>query len=343
MHPINIKLIKGMMKKNLLYLFTVLCTLSFFTACSDDDEKIDDGWKAISATYEAETLILNGTEGTDKSIESVKVEATSADAATIVLGNIVIGESELKLDAKLAKDGKGESYTLTGENKTDDRIVTIQGSVKDGKLTLNTTLKITSPVVATWNLKYFKDPSINDMNVDLVLNTEGLSAANAAYLPFIKPIVGQMISQKVESVTAIFIEDGKLDISFKTIDGSKDQAIIGIIKGLDLRYYVKTTDGKSQLYLAIKKELIGLIAGFVDAEMLETIKGLLVESGNYYSLPLNMNIEDDYAQFYVSKDLLSVVLPIVLPLAPDFAGFAPMIQGMLTEATVFDFGLGFTK
>lgn len=33
------------MKKNLLYLFTVLCTLSFFTACSDDDdEKIRTFW-----------------------------------------------------------------------------------------------------------------------------------------------------------------------------------------------------------------------------------------------------------------------------------------------------------
>ena len=53
------------MKKNLFFVFTMLCALSFFTACSDDDDnKTDDGWKAISATYTAETLKLTmgGTE-----------------------------------------------------------------------------------------------------------------------------------------------------------------------------------------------------------------------------------------------------------------------------------------
>ena len=44
------------MKKNLLYLFALICSVSLFTACSDDDEKTDDSWKAVSATYSAETL-----------------------------------------------------------------------------------------------------------------------------------------------------------------------------------------------------------------------------------------------------------------------------------------------
>lgn len=46
------------MKKNLLYLFALICSVSLFTACSDDDEKTDDSWKAVSATYSAETLKL---------------------------------------------------------------------------------------------------------------------------------------------------------------------------------------------------------------------------------------------------------------------------------------------
>ena len=40
------------MKKNLFFVFTMLCALSFFTACSDDDDnKTDDGWKAICDLY----------------------------------------------------------------------------------------------------------------------------------------------------------------------------------------------------------------------------------------------------------------------------------------------------
>ena len=63
------------MKKNLFFVFTMLCALSFFTACSDDDDnKTDDGWKAISATYTAETLKLT-MGGTEVADQSVKVDA----------------------------------------------------------------------------------------------------------------------------------------------------------------------------------------------------------------------------------------------------------------------------
>ena len=66
------------MKKNLFFVFTMLCALSFFTACSDDDDnKTDDGWKAISATYTAETLKLT-MGGTEVADQSVKVDASSA-------------------------------------------------------------------------------------------------------------------------------------------------------------------------------------------------------------------------------------------------------------------------
>ena len=66
------------MKKNLFFVFTMLCALSFFTACSDDDDnKTDDGWKAISATYTAETLKLT-MGGTEVADQSVKVPAIGA-------------------------------------------------------------------------------------------------------------------------------------------------------------------------------------------------------------------------------------------------------------------------
>ena len=67
------------MKKNLLYLFALICSVSLFTACSDDDEKTDDSWKAVSATYSAETLKLS-LDGTEVSDQSVKVIANSAEA-----------------------------------------------------------------------------------------------------------------------------------------------------------------------------------------------------------------------------------------------------------------------
>ena len=79
-------------------------------------------------------------------------------------------------------------------------------------------------------------------------------------------------------------------------------------------------------------------------ELLTALKGLLQETGSYYALPLNMTIEGNSAQFYVSKDLLTKVVPILKPLVPgDFASLMPWLEEMLAASTIFDFGLGFTK
>lgn len=94
------------MKKNLFFVFTMLCALSFFTACSDDDDnKTDDGWKAISATYTAETLKLT-MGGTEVADQSVKVDASSAEQATITLANLIPGEAEVKIEAKMSRQVK---------------------------------------------------------------------------------------------------------------------------------------------------------------------------------------------------------------------------------------------
>ena len=94
------------MKKNLFFVFTMLCALSFFTACSDDDDnKTDDGWKAISATYTAETLKLT-MGGTEVADQSVKVDASSAEQATITLANLIPGEAESRLKPKWSRQVK---------------------------------------------------------------------------------------------------------------------------------------------------------------------------------------------------------------------------------------------
>lgn len=325
------------MKKNFLYLFTVLCTLSFFTACSDDDDKSDDNWKAVSATYKAETLILNGTEGKAESTETVKVDATSAEAASVVLGNIVVGEPEVSVDAKLTK-AADDSYTLTGENSTSDRVVSVQGSVKSGKLTITASVKITSPVVGVWKLK------IADGAADVIANVEPVDAATGMMIAALKGQLGQLIAQKVESVTVTYGEDGKLGIAFKTTAAGNGDMIMAIINMLDPRYYVKTTDGNSQLFLAINKSILDQAGAAMGSEMIETVKSLLVETGNYYSLPINMKVENNNAEFYESKDFIAKILPVITPLLPAeaqsmLAQFTPVIQ----NATTLDFGLGFTK
>lgn len=338
------------MKKNLLYLFTVLCTLSFFTACSDDDEKdpVDNGWKEISATYQAETLVLNEVTSKDGALQTVKVDATSADAASVALGNVIPGEAEVKLDAKLVKAADG-SYSMTGENSNSDRVVSISGSVKEGKLAINTAVKITSPLVGTWNLKISEDAGVG-MAADVILNVKTPDGSGDLISGMGGPILGQLIAKKVKSVAVTYGEDGKLGIDFETIaaDDANAQLAKTILTVLDLRYYVKTTDGNSQLYLAVDKSLLGLLKGIIKDEQtlaaLTELTKLLADGGGYYGIPLNSKIENDYVQFYVSKDFIQQLLPVITPLIPAemmqlLSGILPLIQ----TATVFDFGLGFTK
>lgn len=337
------------MKKNLLYLFAVICTASFFTACSDDDEKVDESWKEIAGTYKTDSLNLNGETVKDETI-SVAIEALTAGTGSVELNNIVIGEAKVKLDVTLEKltnatATKGYAYSLKGESSNDDRQVSVEGTVSDGILTIKTTYKVVSPVVGAWNLNIAEDPSIgNSLSADIVMNVEGAEGSDMM-VQFMKPIIGQLLAQKVESVTVNYGEDGKLGISFKTTEaGGNAESIMAIINMLDLRYYVQTTDGKSQLYLAINKTFLEMGGQMMGEEMLAAIKSLMVEAGNYYALPLNMAIDGNSAQFYVSKDFLVKVLPIVTPLVPaDLAAYISMLEGLITGATTFDLGLGFSK
>ena len=50
------------MSKKLLYLLTLICSISLFTACSDDDnekkeEEVDNSWEQVVGDYSGEKLI----------------------------------------------------------------------------------------------------------------------------------------------------------------------------------------------------------------------------------------------------------------------------------------------
>lgn len=339
------------MKKNLLYLFTVLCTLSFFTACSDDDEKdpVDNGWKEISATYQAETLVLNEVANKEGAIQTVKVDATSAEAASVALGNVIPGEAEVKLDAKLVKSADG-SYSMTGENSNSDRVVSITGSVKEGVLTIKTAVKITSPFVGKWSLKITEDASIgNDPVADVILNIKTPDGSGDFISAMAKSMLGQIIAKKVKSVDVTFGEDGKLGIDFETIEANATAELVKtILPVLDLRYYVKTTDGNSQLYLAVNKALLNSLDGIINDKQalaaLTELTKLLADGGGYYGIPLNSKIDNDYVQLYVSKDFIQQLLPVITPLIPaEMMQQLSVILPVIQNATELDFGLGFTK
>lgn len=140
------------MKKNLFYLFALVCSMSLFTACSDDD---DEGtWKEIPQTEISVSegnavLLINGEASTTGSVQmTVKNESE----ATLAMKNVIPGYSDLQVDVDLEKQADN-SYKFAGVTKvntapstrvasSEPAILTVEidGTIfLDGKVNINIT------------------------------------------------------------------------------------------------------------------------------------------------------------------------------------------------------------
>lgn len=319
------------MKKNLFFVFTMLCALSFFTACSDDDDnKTDDGWKAISATYTAETLKLT-MGGTEVADQSVKVDASSAEQATITLANLIPGEAEVKIEAKMVKTG--ESYALEGSNTNDLRTVSAKGTVEAGVLTLDATLKITAPIAGTWKLaEIAKDESETFVSGPVSMVWEAAEGTMLGFLPVTSiPNIANFGSialvQVLQSVT--FQEDGQIvaSISKAGVDLSKPVTPVWETSEPGYASY-NVTDKQILVFLDITK-IMGSLKSKAAIDPLEQIMALL-QNG----IPVNYEIASDgkSARVYIDKALVSQIAPLLPTLAELIGDDALNGMGQLVKS-----------
>jgi hypothetical protein len=319
------------MKKNLFFVFTMLCALSFFTACSDDDDnKTDDGWKAISATYTAETLKLT-MGGTEVADQSVKVDASSAEQATITLANLIPGEAEVKIEAKMVKTG--ESYALEGSNTNDLRTVSAKGTVEAGVLTLDATLKITAPIAGTWKLaEIAKDESETFVSGPVSMVWEAAEGTMLGFLPVTSiPNIAEgfgsiALVQVLQSVT--FQEDGQIvaSISKAGVDLSKPVTPVWETSEPGYASY-NVTDKQILVFLDITK-IMGSLKSKAAIDPLEHMA--LLQNG----IPVNYEIAPDgkSARVYIDKALVSQIAPLLPTLAELIGDDALNGMGQLVKS-----------
>lgn len=208
-----------------------------------------------------------------------------------------------------------------------------------------------SPIVGAWNLKITKDGNgaqVADMIVNLDLGKDGESMkAIIEGLLAQNGISGQGLANKIESVKAKFSEDGKVNISFKTKGATTETNISQFV---DLHYYT-STDNK-MVYIGIEKkvaaELLPLLSSIIGKNIdITTLQSILITSDQYYSIPLNIEIENNYAKFYIKKDYLAKVAAVAsnLGIIPTEYNFLPEWLNELSEQkdVTIDVGLGFIK
>lgn len=319
------------MKKNLFFVFTMLCALSFFTACSDDDDnKTDDGWKAISATYTAETLKLT-MGGTEVADQSVKVDASSAEQATITLANLIPGEAEVKIEAKMVKTG--ESYALEGSNTNDLRTVSAKGTVEAGVLTLDATLKITAPIAGTWKLaEIAKDESETFVSGPVSMVWEAAEGTMLGFLPVTSiPNIAEgfgsiALVQVLQSVT--FQEDGQIvaSISKAGVDLSKPVTPVWETSEPGYASY-NVTDKQILVFLDITK-----IMGSLKSKAYNPLEQIMALLQN--GIPVNYEIAPDgkSARVYIDKALVSQIAPLLPTLAELIGDDALNGMGQLVKS-----------
>lgn len=230
--------------------------------------------------------------------------------------------------------------------------LTVLGIVFSGFTSCSNDDDKTAPIIGTWNLKTTTNTNgakVADMIVDLdfgkdgdAMKTiiEGLLAQNG--------INGQTLADKVEYVTAKFTEDGKVNIAFKEKGATTETNISQFV---DLYYYT-SPDGKI-VYIGIQKEVAAellpllstLLGKNIDITMLQSV---LVTSDKYYSIPLNLEIENNYAKFYVKKDYLAKIATIAIQLELIPVEYKDVLESWLPELidnndVVINIGLGFVK
>lgn len=121
------------MKKNLLFLFALICSMSLFTACNDDDDKVT--LQDLSKEYSGENLSLKLDDAVVAG-KTVKFEAKSGMAGVITLNDIVSELPSLSVDLTLTAANDG--YSFEGSKEVTGYVVSVSGTLtNDSKLTVN--------------------------------------------------------------------------------------------------------------------------------------------------------------------------------------------------------------
>lgn len=331
------------MKKSLLYVFAVICTMVFFTACGDDDDSNSSGnWQDLSKTYEGESVkLVMGEVTIPVDGKSVVIAASSAEKASVTLNNIIPENKSVAIDAAL-KEADG-TYTFTGESTVGDCVVSVNGTVKKGVASIVYTRKVTSSIVGDWSLKAGTEA--------VYANIVTGNAQIDGMVGIIAPTVSGLIWKKVSAVNVNLPEDGIFDVSWRPIGASEDKGIGEITKIASIQYCV--VDGK--FMLAIDKNYVTFVTTLLGDKLkeygvsVEDLMALLVDLGGYYGLPLSMNQNGNEITFYADKDLIVSVATLAAPILQqvitdqNIKAIVEMALQLLPNAQTLEFGLNFTK
>lgn len=191
------------MKKNLFYLFALICSMSLFTACSDDDE--DTSWMVYQEPTEfTEAKLQVITNGTEQQNFPVTFTATSANTGTLAFEKIVNVAIDFKMDVNLKKTTDG--YEILGtKEKEPGYAVNVKGNVTSDKMYL----EVTTTGYATINKSYSSGTLVYKRNgVEVDMTTSAITID-------LKATAADKIDVTLNSaIPGVFVNDGGFDAGY---------------------------------------------------------------------------------------------------------------------------------
>lgn len=323
------------------FLWLLVLGMALFASCSDDDDK--DPFKNYSADYSADKLDLK-LNGMDITGASVAFNSTNKENASVTLNGLIPGESALEIKNLVVTELSGDDYSFIGENKNDDRTVSVEGAVKSGVLSLKTGFKVTSKVVGEWMLAR----PVADNNGDVAsgaIHIEIVSEVDSITIPLwnkipvnpnpevegdfglttlISSLGGGLLPGLLTKIN--LKEDGNLIASYHQVSGIQDifdpskTPLVDSEEGL-VRYNVK--DG--QIYILVN--IASLLGRSTENDPTAGLMTML-ETG----IPLKLQLEGENMRAYVDREMM-------LPFMSVLELLKPMIDGLELDPSLAAMGI----
>lgn len=323
------------MKKKLFYLFVLICSVSLFTGCGNDDDNED----MTPIDYSEAQL-----EITLSDVPLVGKTVTYGNSA-VVLKNVIPGEPELSISVE-------GNTTFTGTSTNENRVVTVSGKVDNGVLKVSVGLEMKAKVVGTFSVLKKEFPLILDYTSTATkVSFLGEQKTPTEVSDFVFYLGGDIFPKMLSTIT--FHADGNITASYNS-DLNKP-----VFQESPKGYAFYNVVG-NQLYVSIN---LGTIMGTLtrqESGSLESILSML-SSG----LPLNYTLASVEGKGYerltilVDKTMMTPfmsILPVLAGLLPDGVGFPGIVSdeqikalltteipAIVTGSTKFDLKLIVTK
>lgn len=341
------------MKRNLLYAFTMLCSLSLMTtSCSKDDEPTVEEGKVldVNASYKGESLDLtysesvlpgkvitfNTTDGKTATLEMkgefdlTSLIPTKADMPVMNLAPGVIPGEVTTTISNVALTLDGETYKFEGTDSQNGRTTEYKGQVEKGKLTLAiNNVMPKSDIQGTWNLADAQVVTLvwnSDKGILLPSSTEEWPVENLAKL--LSMALDKPIKEALNTIS--FNNDGNIVADYNK-DGDKKVSPLNIAN-----YYMKNGKMYVQMNIAMLLTVINQTKAGFDMGAIAQFLPLLSEG-----VPLTSTVDGSNATITLEREIILPLLTfaltnetvsgLIINSIPE--DMKPMIEALLPQLT----------